>query len=316
MIALLSIAGLTVLKLQYTKLKILKICYLTQTATDISDAYKEFFRGKDLFFVTFKTANERALAFMPGSTWSDGRNRLWEEMRDQYDYYIFIDDDLQFLKPKISFAPMATYLSHKLIHRGHLVNSYEPATPAYFFSQLERHLTTFKPEVLAPLGLAETTSRLDMAAMKKSSYVRRLGYFDAQFTALSNYAASKLLPYDTKISGWWSSQLPVYLYAYHVFGSKAIAISNIAVINSVGSLGYVPNYNGLQDCKAMLAAISEATGKDFNKCFREDTAVDNFYGEQQILAKLPSPQDQEDFAANFGSSLKGIENLVHPNLAF
>ena len=30
----------------------MKICFLTQTASDISDYYKAFFKGYDLFFVT------------------------------------------------------------------------------------------------------------------------------------------------------------------------------------------------------------------------------------------------------------------------
>lgn len=294
----------------------MRICILTQTATDLSDAYKEFFRGKNLFFVTFKKPNDKAIAFMPGSTWSDGRNRLWEEVRDKYDYYVFIDDDLQFLKPKVNFSPLATYLSHKFFYRGHLRESYELTTPAYFFDRLEYHLTTFRPEVLAALGLADSVARLDMAAMRKNSSVRRLGYFDAQFTVLSNYAASKLLPYDTKISGWWSSQIPIFLYAYHVFASKALAISDVAVINSVANGAYVPNYNGFQDCKAMLAGISTATGKDYNQVYREDTVVNNFYGEQEILKQLPSPASKEDYATNFVNSLKGLENMLHSNVAF
>lgn len=294
----------------------MKICFLTQTATDVSSYYKEFFAGHDLFFLTFKTENERAVAYLPKSTWSHGRNRLWEEVRDKYDYYVFIDDDLQFLKPKIDFSPLATYLSHKLLYRGHLKNAYERATPEYFFARLERHLTDYRPEVLAGLGIVDTNAQLDMAAMRKNSFVRRLGYFDAQFTVLSNYAASKMLPYDTKFSGWWSSQIPIFLYSYNVFGLKSLSVSDIAIVNSVANGGYVPNYDGLQDCKNMLAAMSSGTGKDFNKIFRQNIVVDNFYGEQEILARLPRPSDKEDYATNYARTLKGLETVLHPNLAF
>jgi hypothetical protein len=294
----------------------MKICILTQTAVDISDYYKDFFRGRDIFFVTFKQENPNALAFMPRSTWSDGRNKLWEEVKGKYDYYIFIDDDLLFFKPKISFSPLATYLSHKALYRGHLRESYELASSAYFLKRLEKHLSYYKPEVLSALCFAHTVTRLDMVMMRKNSFARRLGWFDAQFTVLSNYAASKLLPYDTKISGWWSSQIPIYLYAYQVFGTKAIAVSDLAVINSVDNGAYVPNYNGYQDCQSMLAAISEATGKDFTSQFRPETVVDTFYGEKSILAHVPKPTDKEDYAANFQRSLKGLEVLLHPSLGF
>jgi hypothetical protein len=266
--------------------------------------------------LTFKNPSKDALAFLPGSTWSDGRNKLWQELRDKYDYYVFIDDDLQFLKPKVAFSPLATYASHKFLYRGHLREAYELATPEYFFKRLESHLATFRPEILSALGLADSVSLLDMAAMRNNSYVRRLGFFDAQFTVFSKYAASKLLPYDTKISGWWSSQIPIFLYAHQVFASKALAISDIAVINTVASGGYVPNYSGLQDCQTMLSAITAATGKDYNHVYRSDTAVNNFYGKQAILKKIPTPDSTEDYAVNYSASLKGLENLLHPNVAF
>lgn len=294
----------------------MRICILTQTATDISDAYKAFFRGHDLFFVTFKKPNDKAVAFMPGSTWSDGRNRLWEETKDKYDYYVFIDDDLQFLKPKVTFSPLATYLSHKFWYRGGFQDSYEPATPEYFFSHLEAHLSKYQPEVLSAVCLGHFVTQLDTEALRKNSYVRRLGYFDAQFTVLSNYAASKILPYDTKFSGWWSSQIPMYLYSYHVFRNKALSVSDIAIVNSLVQAGYVPNYNGFEDCKNMLAAISEATGKDFNQTFRKESAVDNFYGREEIRARIPLPGDKEDYRANYAESLQGLESMLHPHLGF
>ncbi|RZK36519.1 MAG: hypothetical protein EOO61_10235 [Hymenobacter sp.] len=294
----------------------MRICILTQTATDIPDYYKDFFRDKDLFFITFKKHNAQAIAFMPNSTFADGRNRLWEEVKGEYDYYIFIDDDLQFFKPKISFTPLATYLSHKLLYRGHIKDSYELATPNYFFSHLQGYLEKYQPEVLAGLGLGDTATRLDMAAMRKNSFVRRLGYFDGQITVLSNYAASKLIPYDTKFSGWWSPQIPIFLYTFHVFGLKALAISDIAVVNTVKNGVYVPNYDGLQDCKNMLSAISDATGKDFNQYFRQNTAVVNFYGEKEILKRLPQPEDKENYAENFEHTLKGIETVLHKNMGF
>lgn len=293
----------------------MKICILTQTATDISDDYKKFFEGKDLFFVTFKTPNDRALAFMPKSTWSDGRNRLWEEVRDKYDYYIFIDDDLRFLKVKVTFSALAAYLAHKFIYGDGLFDAYEETTPEHFFARLQYYLTKYKPEVLAPISFGNVATRLDTAVMKKNSFMRRLGWFDAQFTVLSNYAASKLLPYDTKISGWWSSQVPIYLYSYHVFGNKALAINDLATDN-VNHEQYLLDYNGREDVKKMLAQLSTYTGKDFNSHYREQTVIDNCYGEEEILAKIPQPGDKENYADNFRTSLQGMENMLHQNLAF
>jgi hypothetical protein len=294
----------------------MKICFLTQTATDISKEYKRFFQGENLFFVTFKQPNEQALAYVPKSTWSDGRNKLWEEVRGKYDYYVFIDDDLQFLKPRVASYPQITYLFAKLLGPKNFARAFKQASPDYFFSRLKYYLDTFRPEILSVLELGSTGNHLDKEVLKQNSYVRRIGWFDAQFTVFSEYAASKLLPYDTKISGWWSSQVPIYLYAYHVFRSKAISVSDIAVRNAYHVGAYVPEYNGREDVKTMLAGISEATGRDFNSHYRDDSVVDIRYGEADILTNLPKPSDTENYALNYKVSLAGLEKMLHSNLAF
>ena len=98
---------------------------------------------------------------------------------------------------------------------------------------------------------------------------------------------------------------------------KSLAVSDIAVTNNnVNNGAYRPGYDGFQDCKNMLAAISKATGKDFTNQFRPETVVNTFYGEQGIVARIPKPSDKEDYATNFEQNLKGLENLLHSNLTF
>jgi len=56
--------------------------------------------GVTLFHLTFKTELPGAL-FLPKSTWTEGRNRLFEAARASqaaFDYYIFADDDVSFAK--------------------------------------------------------------------------------------------------------------------------------------------------------------------------------------------------------------------------
>lgn len=297
----------------------MKICYLTQTATDISDYYKDFFKGKDLFFLTFKAPNSNAIAFLPKSTWSDGRNKLWEELKDKYDYYVFIDDDLRFynFNPKFSLFPFLSYLYFK-IKKKQLHKCFEEANPAHFFSRLSLYLATYQPEVLSVTKVdGDPNSGIDAVMMRRNTFVRRLGYFDAQFTVLSNYAANKILPYDTKISGWWSSQIPMYLYAFNVFASKAIQVIDLGVVNSLWTGGnYVENYDGMSDCKIMLEEISKATGKNYNVTAGGvgESPVNNTYGSEAILKTKILPTNKEDYKTNYDKSLKGLENLLHQNL--
>jgi hypothetical protein len=297
----------------------MKICYLTQTASDISDYYKDFFKGKDLFFITFKYPNSNAIGFLPKSTWSDGRNRLWEQVKGKYDYYVFIDDDLRFYNynSKFSAFPFLSYLFYKF-NRNHVHKCFELSKPSYFISRLEYYLKKYKPEVLSVTKVdGDPNKSIDEVMMRRNSFVRRLGYFDAQFTVLSNYAASKILPYDNKISGWWSSQIPVYLYAFHVFAKKAIEVIDLGVVNSVWSGGtYVENYNGMDDCKTMLEEISKATNKDYtSKAGRlGHSPVNHFYGRKEILETAIKPGDIEDYKLNYQKNLQGLEHLLHENL--
>ena len=298
----------------------MKICFLTQTATDVSAFYKEFFKDQDLFFLTFKSVNDQAVAHLPKSSWSEGRNRLWEEVRGKYDYYVFLDDDLSFWKPRLPLPPYGLHLLQKMqswFGRGALNFCYTRAEPHHFFKRLEHYLSTYSPEVLSVIKFHVPSIVFDEAALKSNSFVRRLGYFDAEFTVLSNLAASKMLPYDTKISGWWSAQLPIYIYAHDVFASKAICVTELATSNHVQNTGYVPGYVGLDDCKKMLAEMTTATGRDFNAMFNDHTVVDVMYGRDEILHQIPKPDDKEDYKRNFDEAgLNGLENFLHPHLKF
>jgi hypothetical protein len=297
----------------------MRICYLTQTATDISDHYKAFFKERDLYFITFKMPNPNAAAFVPQSTWSDGRNKLWELLKDKYDYYVFMDDDLQFYNynPKFSTLPFLPYLYYRA-RLKYLNSCYRKAKPSRFFSRLEYYLQKYKPEVLSVSQVNEDpNSRINGLIMKRNSFVRRLGYFDAQFTVFSNYAASKILPYDNKISGWWSSQIPVYLYAYHVFAKKAISVIELGVVNSNWSKGgYVENYNGYEDCRTMLRAISKATNRDYTTLAGSEgkVAVNTTYGKEGILKTNIKPTDTENYKLNYESNLMGLETLLHQGM--
>lgn len=298
----------------------MKICYLTQTATDISDFYKEFFKGQDLFFVTFKKPNPNAVAFLPNSTWSDGRNALWEAVRGKYDYYVFIDDDLQFFKfnTPLPSSPLASYAYWKLSGKP-FTEAYRLTEPAYFFERLNYYLERYKPEVaaLSPIG-ADRSAEASTKAMRRigGSFVKRLGYFDAQCTVLSSYGAAKILPYDTKISGWWSAQIPVYLYAFHVFASKAITLVELGVDNMNVQANYRPGYDGVKDTKKMLAAISDVTGHNYLALAggTPAEAVDPKYGLETIIENMVSEHDKEDYAANYSATLLGLERLLHPGI--
>jgi len=297
----------------------MKICILTQTASDISDYYKFFFKGLDLFFVTFKEKNSKAIDFLPSSTWSDGRNRLWDEVKGKYDYYLFIDDDLDFYKAKFTKFPLLQYIYQQKIEKS-IPRTFEKCSSDSFFRLLKKAVDSYKPEVLSVKNLSNLQNHfLDVLTVGKGSFVRRMGWFDAQFTLFSDYAANRLLPYDTTVSGWASAQILIYLVAHHVFGSKSISLNNLGVNNSFHSGAYVPDYKSNLDCKNMIAMICECANRDYRSLFDENSNhVNLFYGKDVIISHpIKGKGHEENYRANFSSSLTGLEKLmINNNLQF
>ncbi|OAQ38611.1 hypothetical protein A5893_14460 [Pedobacter psychrophilus] len=290
----------------------MKICILTQTAVDLSDFYKTFFKGYDLFFVTFKEKNRKAIDFLPSSTWSDGRNRLWEEVKGKYDYYLFIDDDLEFFKAKFAIYPYLHLAYQKYIGKE-TINCYKNCDSSFFFNELNSIIKKNKPEILSVRNLNNLINQsLDRAFLRNGSFFRPLGWFDAQFTLFSNYAAERLLPYDTIVSGWASAQILIYLISFHVFQYKAISLNSIGVNNSFHSGPYVADYKSNLDCKNMIDKICEATGRDFSDLFdTQSNHVNLFYGKKYIMNA--NPNINLNYQKNFMGELNGLESLMINN---
>jgi len=74
----------------------LKICVLEVCAFEPSLQHHLYFKGVDLYFVSYKikSTSSNCLGFYPKSEWSETRNYLYENVPKKYDYYMFIDDDI------------------------------------------------------------------------------------------------------------------------------------------------------------------------------------------------------------------------------
>ena len=246
-----------------------RLCVLTQTASEARPYYRQLFEGFDTFFVTFKEKNPEAVDFLPGSTWSDGRNRLWEHVKGRYDYYLFIDDDIEFFRLPPFPTPLGQMLQRKIhvqekLHIRRLVSYsaralvYQHAAPQPFRQILLDKIKTYQPMVasIAITQGPESVMALDRYSLLRNRRVRPLGWFDAQVTLFSEVGARLLLPYDTEFSGWWSSQIPIYLLGHLAFGKRAISILDLAAQNTKHSI-YRPGYDGFQDCLSMSKWLSE-----------------------------------------------------------
>jgi hypothetical protein len=80
---------------------LLRLIYLVQGEARLVESYFHLNdrQGADAIFMTFDREIDGAVYF-PNSRWSEGRNRLLELAcaRGDYDYYIFADDDVEFIR--------------------------------------------------------------------------------------------------------------------------------------------------------------------------------------------------------------------------
>jgi len=79
-----------------------RFCVLQVTPEEPNPEHYKLFHNKDqsdFYYVTYKSENVDALKFCPNTVWSETRNTLAELVPKKYDYYMFMDHDLE-LDPK------------------------------------------------------------------------------------------------------------------------------------------------------------------------------------------------------------------------
>ena len=75
-----------------------KFLYIIQTASNLPDRYN-CLRRRNFIISSWQKNTEDTTQFLPESTWTTGRNKNREyilNLKEKYDYYIFMDDDLEF----------------------------------------------------------------------------------------------------------------------------------------------------------------------------------------------------------------------------
>ncbi len=303
-----------------------RLCVLTQTASEVRPYYRQLFEGFDIFFVTFKEKNPEAVDFLPGSTWSDGRNRLWEHVKGRYDYYLFIDDDIEFFSLPSFPTPLGQLLQRRIdiqekLHIRRLVSYsaralvYQHATPRPFRKSLLDNIKTYQPLVasIARTKELESVAALDRYSLLRNRRVRPLGWFDAQVTLFSELGARLLLPYDTEISGWWSSQIPIYVLGHLAFGKDAVDMLDLASQNAKHSV-YRPGYDGIQDCLTMSEWLSRGLLNPSQDTINlpDGSFIDQAFAASFTKQKLSPAQQRTKTLESALIVLGGSFDLHHP----
>lgn len=162
-------------------------------------------KDSDVRFLSWKTrsADPRGV-FYPHSSWTEGRNRLYKEIEGTtYEYYIFLDDDVEM---------------H--VRRGRAGNGWRA---------FEAFLIDYEPAV----GVARYMWQLQGGGLDLSQPVQGVRFFDALANAFHREAVHTLLPYCDLLDRYSEcySQSVLCSLAAELYPGHLLQCNDVEVVN-------------------------------------------------------------------------------------
>jgi hypothetical protein len=182
-----------------------KFLYIIQSASKLPDIY-ECLRTRDFILLSFKENTPDTTIFFPGSTWTTGRNKLREyilNLKLQYDYYIFLDEDVVF--------------SNYSQENG--------------FNKFEELITKYKPFIANP-NLDTYYHKYILPSVEGQTTI----WFDGMCNAFSNEAffSNIIFPYvdvfDNK-SLWISQYIMIILCS--LYDKEVVLFPDLKILNTI-----------------------------------------------------------------------------------
>lgn len=159
--------------------------YLVQTPGKIPEIY-DYLKSKKIVLLSFKENTEETDIFFPGSTWTTGRNKLREHVISKnmvFDYYIFLDDDVQF----------------------------EEMSQEEGFNKFEEMVNIYKPEICVPKLQLFYDNLFDNNINSTVTTI----FYDAIYSCFSHKMLLNniIFPYDDTFdkNSWWISQYILFM---------------------------------------------------------------------------------------------------------
>jgi hypothetical protein len=160
----------------------------------------------DVRFLSWKRpSSDPRSVFYPHSSWTQGRNRLYKEIEGTaYEYYVFLDDDVEML-----------------LRKGHARNGWRA---------FEAFLLDYEPAV----GVARYMWQLMGGGLDVSKPVQGIRFFDALVNAFHREAVHTLLPYCDLLDRYSEAysqsllcSLAADLYPGHVLQCNSVEVVNL-----------------------------------------------------------------------------------------
>ena len=153
--------------------------------------------------------------YLKGTTWTTGRNYLYEQAMERstkYHYYIFMDDDI------------------KLRLNANSKNMTRTVGP---WRSFEKFLIAYRPPIASTPYCSGASTKCVTTNVPSVYVVKRLIIFDAAFNAIHYEALPYLLPYNTKgdARSWWFSQAYLQMLATYYFKDFVLIYSEVTTVN-------------------------------------------------------------------------------------
>jgi len=248
-----------------------KILYLVQAKAEIPLAYLSI--RKKIVLLSYLQKTAQTDIFLPNSTWTEGRNALFNYVqKTDYDYYVFLDEDLEF-EPSIFNLEAGCTQS--------LINEIG-------FKQFEDFLDVYAAPITTPrqwhynrtsTQIAGIPLHIQRKALENESYeAQPVDWFDAAFNAYRKdvFFSNLILPYSTEfdVVSWWTSQFIVILKSNYHFKDHIIQANRIAVKN-------------LESTTNARYRRGEASFGDAYKKFLSEHSIDDLHMTSEAKLYLP-----------------------------
>jgi len=259
-----------------------KFLYLIQGKKELPEHLNGLHDSEnDVIFLSWKKPTKKGI-FFPNSTWTEGRNRLYQEvihLKKDYLYYVFMDEDARLATTKYCKVPCKN--------------------PWRLF---EQYLLEYQPAVGVPFYCWHR---------KPEMKVDTTFTFDAIVKAIHQEALNVLLPYydgDDKES-WWYSQLYFVHMASLLYPSHTLQFNTLEAINSSHQDG---------DAYSDIIQYPHAGNWDkINNLFKS-SIIDNklkerFYPHPQSVSRSNGEVKRKDKSYHYSKErLSGLFNLETP----
>ena len=208
--------------------------YLIQTDGKIPEMYN-FFRNKHTIILSYKEKTQDTDIFYPNSTWTQGRNMLYNfckkhRFRFLYvDYFVYLDFDLKLDLDWINnFENQVTELVTKSRYNYPIVNprisNYNKQKSSWGIGEIEK-------------------KGLDNLSFKYQT----IDYFDGCFNAYHKDSINQIFPLEEKHDkeSWWYSQLYLILKSNYIFKNKIVQLNEITVCGNQSHSVYPRNMRNI-----------------------------------------------------------------------